>query len=46
MNSKKQREAFVNKAREIECNEDPEVFEKAFKKIVQPKKQPEKKPKD
>jgi hypothetical protein len=35
--SNKQSKAFINKARELGCDEDPKAFERAFSKIVPPK---------
>jgi hypothetical protein len=44
---KEQSKKFVQKARELGCDEDPKAFERAFSKIVPPKKpappKPEKK---
>lgn len=36
--SKSQVEAFRKKARELGCDEDPKTFERAFSKVVPPKK--------
>jgi hypothetical protein len=36
--SKSQRERFIETVRELGVDEDPEAFEKAFGKIVPPKK--------
>jgi hypothetical protein len=41
----KQSQRFIEKARELGCDEDPSAFERAFSKIVPPKKPaPPKKP--
>lgn len=40
---KSQRSRFIDKAREIACDESGHTFEKAFSKIVPPAKAPEKK---
>jgi hypothetical protein len=36
-----QSEAFIRTARELGCDEDPEVFERVFARIVPPKTSPE-----
>jgi hypothetical protein len=33
--------AFIAKARELGCDEDPEAFERVFARIVPPKRPPE-----
>ena len=38
MADKKQTERFVKKARELEADESDEAFERAFKKVVPPKR--------
>lgn len=35
-----QRRRFKETARELECDEDPKAFEKAFAKVVPPKSRP------
>jgi hypothetical protein len=40
---KRQSERFRETARELGCDEDAAAFERAFRKIVPPKAQPEKK---
>jgi len=35
---KKQRQRFIGKARELECDESGETFERAFKTLVPPKR--------
>ena len=44
-----QNKRFIEKARELGCDEDPKAFERAFSKVAPPKKpksqaKPEKKP--
>jgi hypothetical protein len=41
----KQSQSFINKARELGCDEDPKAFERTFSKIVPPKKPAAQKPK-
>ena len=36
---KPQRERFIETAREIGASEDPEVFERVFRKVVSPRQQ-------
>ena len=47
MTDKTQKQRFIDKARELGCDEDPKAFERTFSKIVPPKKpappKPEKK---
>jgi hypothetical protein len=33
-----QSKAFIDKARELGCDEDPKAFERAFSKVVPPRK--------
>jgi hypothetical protein len=42
--SKSQHQRFIETARELGCDEDPKSFERAFSKIVPPKK-PKQQPK-
>ena len=42
--ARKERQAFVEKARELKCDDDPEAFRRMFSKVVPPKrKAPEEK---
>ncbi len=42
-----QSKRFIDMAREVEADEDPEAFERAFEKVVRPKDvEPKRKPKD
>ena len=36
--TKPQRQRFIDKARELGCDEDPKAFERTFSKIVPPKR--------
>jgi hypothetical protein len=38
MKEKSQKEKFIEKARELGCDEDPKAFEDAFSKVVPPKR--------
>ncbi len=42
-----QSKRFIDMAREVEADESPEAFERAFEKVVRPKDvEPKRKPKD
>ncbi len=42
-----QSQRFIDMAREVEADESPEAFERAFEKVVRPKDvEPKRKPKD
>ena len=44
--SASQSQTFIEKARELGCDEDPKAFERTFGKVVPPKKPAPQKPKD